>query len=70
MTDETIDKAVDKCLNELVSSGKIRSVIIDSLTKQNDSVEKLSQEQIVANVAASIFTLSSELLRSVLKELL
>ena len=70
MTAESIDKAVDKCLNELVSSGKIQSVIIDSLTKQNDSVEKLSQEQIVANVAASIFTLSSELLRSVLKELL
>ena len=70
MTAESIDKAVDKCLNKLVSSGKIQSVIIDSLTKQNDSVEKLSQEQIVANVAASIFTLSSELLRSVLKELL
>lgn len=70
MTAESIDKAVDKCLNSFYEKGYLQKVIKESFNKQQNYRVTDDTLQLVSNVAGAMLNLSSDLLRAVLKELL
>ena len=70
MRDSEIDAAVDKCLNAMASSGQIKEIVTNAVERQGNGSGKISTQQMVVAVSGALFRLSSELLRTVLKELL